>query len=99
MEKRKLAEIEEYVFQLFRAARSNRLLTRQVFESTARYANADLVRAFEDLEKKWRLVVRFTEEGNDWLQLTPAGVAHAQLAEFADAEPPPAQSHPPKSST
>jgi hypothetical protein len=55
--------------------------------------------SFEDLEKKWRLLVRFTEEGNDWVQLTPAGAEHAQLNEFADTEPPPAQPHPPKSST
>jgi hypothetical protein len=99
MEKRKLAEIEEYILELFRVERSHKLLTRRVFESTSRYANADLVRAFEDLEKKWRLLVRFTEEGNDWVQLTPAGAEHAQLQEVADAEAPPAHPHPPKSST
>jgi hypothetical protein len=99
MDKRRLAEIEEYVLELFRGERSNRLLTRRIFESTGRYANADLVRAFEDLEKKWRLLVRFTEEGNDWVQLTPAGAEHARLNEFADTEPPPAHPHPPKSST
>lgn len=99
MEKSRLAEIEEYVLELFRGAGSNRLLVRRVFESTNRYANADLVRAFEDMEKKWRLLVRFTEEGNDWVQLTPAGVEHAQLNEFADAELPTSPPHPPKSST
>jgi hypothetical protein len=99
MEKRKLAEIEEYILDLFGGARSNRLLTRRVFESTGRYANADLVRAFEDLEKKWRLLVRFTEEGNDWVQLTPAGAEYAQMDKFSEAELPSAPPHPPKSST
>jgi hypothetical protein len=99
VEKRKLAEIEEYILELFRGERSTRLPTRRVFESTSRYANADLVRAFEDMEKKWRLLVRFTEEGNDWVQLTPAGAEHAQLNDLADADPPPAHPHPPKSST
>ena len=99
MEKRKLAEIEEYILGLFRGGSSNRLLTRRVFESTGRYANADLVRAFEDMEKKRRLLVRFTEEGNDWVQLTPAGAEYVRLDEFSETEPPPALPHPPKSST
>ena len=99
MEKRKLAEIEEYIFGLFRAEGNHRLLTRSVFEGAGRYANADLVRAFEDLEKKWRMLVRFTDEGNDWVQLTPAGAEHAGLNQHADTEPPPSLPHPPKSST
>ena len=96
MDKQRLARIEEYVFGLFRAAGTTRLLAREVFESTADYANADLVRAFEDLEKKRRLLVRYTDEGNDWLQLTPEGAAYAGLV---DTEPPVAFPHPPKSST
>lgn len=99
MEKRKLAEIEEYILERFRSERSNKLLTRTIFETTSRYANADFVRAFEDMEKKWRLLVRFTSEGNDWIQLTPAGAERAQLNEFTDANLPAAQPHPPKSST
>lgn len=94
MDKRRLAEIEEYVLDLFRRARVGRLLTRTVFEGA--YANADLVRAFENLEKKRRLLVRFTEEGADWVQLSPAG---AELAGLAGAEAPHALPHPPKSST
>jgi hypothetical protein len=95
MDKRRLARLEEYVFGLFRAAGTTRLLAREVFESTSEYANADLVRAFEDLEKKRRLLVRYTDEGNDWLQLTPEGAAHAGLDE---TEPPTVFPHPPRSS-
>jgi hypothetical protein len=48
MEKRKPGEIEEYIFGLFRGEGSDKLLTQRIFESTARCANADLVRAFEE---------------------------------------------------
>lgn len=99
MEKRKLAEVEEYIFDLFRSQRNNRLLARTIFESTGAYANADLVRAFEDLEKKWRLVVRYTDEGNDWLQLTPEGAEYAGLATSEETGPQGIHPHPPKSST
>jgi hypothetical protein len=99
MEKRRLAEIEEYIFDLFRRERLSRLLTRRIFESTSVYTNGDMVRAFEDLEKKYRLLVRHTEEGNDWISLTPAGAEYAGLDELPDAAAPPVLPHPPKSST
>ena len=99
MEKRRLAEIEEYIFDLFRREGLTRLLTRRVFESASVYPNGDLVRAFEDLEKRQRLLVRFTEEGNDWLRLTPAGVERAGLPAGPADEAPHAPPHPPKSST
>ena len=95
MDKQRLARIEEYVFGRFRAAGTTRLLAREVFDGAADYANADLVRAFEDLEKTRRLLVRYTDEGNDWLQLTPEGAAHAGLDE---PETPAVFPHPPKSS-
>jgi DNA-binding MarR family transcriptional regulator len=41
------------------------------------YAHADVVRALEDLEKQGGLLVRRTEEGNDWLVLTEVGVQAA----------------------
>ena len=98
MDKRRLARIEEYIFGLFRSAGTNKLLAREVFESTNEYANADLVRAFENLEKKWRLLVRYTDEGNDWLQLTPQGTEYAGLAGDQEDAPPGVHPHPPKSS-
>src|SRR5687767_14904742 len=98
MERRKLAEVEEYIFDLFRSQRNNRLLARTIFESTGAYANADLVRAFEDLEKKWRLLVRYTDEGNDWVQLTPEGAEYAGLSGGEETAPPGLHPHPPKSS-
>ena len=99
MDKRKLERIEEYIFSLFRKRGTAKLLAREIFESTDEYANADLVRAFEDLEKRWRLLVRFTKDGNDWVSLTPEGAAHAGLDELTRAERPETLPHPPKSST
>lgn len=97
MEKRKLAKIEQYIFELFREKGSQRLLTKDVFDSTPEFSNADLVRAFEDLEKKWRLLVRYTNEGNDWLKLTDAGAEYTGVYVTSDSDV--ALPHPPKSST
>ncbi|HLM57876.1 MAG TPA: hypothetical protein VK422_17355 [Pyrinomonadaceae bacterium] len=97
MNKDRLAQIEEYVLGSFVARRRARLLTREVFGGDPRYANADIVRAFEALEKQHRLLVRFTEEGDDWVQLTPAGAAQLGLNEPSGGPTP--QPHPPKSST
>ena len=52
MDKRRLERIEEYVLSLFRCRGTTRLLAREIFEGSPEYANADLVRAFEDLEKR-----------------------------------------------
>jgi hypothetical protein len=99
MDKRRLAGIERYLFALFQARRTTKLLAREVFESTDEFANADLVRAFEDLEKKWRLLVRYTKEGDDWVVLTPEGAARAGLHQLEADEHPEALPHPPKSAT
>ena len=99
MEKRKLRQIEEYILTLFQRHRAVKLLTRDIFESSQEYANADLVRAFEDLEKKQRLLVRYTDEGDDWVHLTTEGAKLAGLTEFEFAEGPEALPHPPKSAT
>src|SRR5262245_62335747 len=77
MEKRKLQRIEQYIFDLFRERESSRLLAKEVFDSTCEFSNADLVRAFEDLEKRWRLLSRYTKEGSDWVTLTPDGATYA----------------------
>ena len=79
MEKRRLERIERYILSLFREKGTARLLAREIFDSTDAFANADLVRAFEDLEKKRRLLVRHTKEGNDWVSLTPEGAMHASV--------------------
>lgn len=97
MDKRRLERIEQHIFALFRARGTYRLLAKEVFDSTAEFANADLVRALEDLEKKWRLLVRYTSEGNDWISLTPEGAARANAKQPEDAERPDALPHPPRS--
>ena len=98
MDKHRLAEIEEYVLGLFRGAGRDRLLAREIFDSSTAYANADIVRAFEDLEKRERLLVRHTEEGHDWVRLTVDGARVAGVTEAADDPANPnAAPHPPKS--
>lgn len=97
MEKRKLEAIESFIFSIFKTRDVSRLLAREVFESSTDYSNADLVRAFEDLEKRWRLLVRFTNEGHDWISLTPEGATHAGVT-FSDDNSG-VMPHPPRSST
>lgn len=97
MNTRRLRQIEEYVLGFFQAQRRTRILAKELFVSTSDYANADLVRALEDLEKKERLLVRHTTEGNDYVSLTPQGADHLGLTEPDDDSP--AIPHPPKSAT
>ncbi|HSE31515.1 MAG TPA: hypothetical protein VLA93_08045 [Pyrinomonadaceae bacterium] len=95
MEKRKLQTIEQYIFDLFRERGSSRLLAKEVFDSTGEFSNADLVRAFEDLEKKWRLLARYTKDGSDWVTLTPDGADYAGIPAASGSEV--AFLHPPRS--
>ena len=97
MNKALLALVEDYVLGFFRRRGETRLLAREIFDSSSDIANADLVRAFEDLEKRQRALVRHTEEGDDWVSLTPEGARLAGLP--VPEELPPAMPHPPKSST
>ena len=99
MEKRRLVEIENYIFEVFRNRGSNMLLAKELFDASPQYANADLVRAFEDLEKRQRLIVRYTEEGEDRVELTPQGVERVGEAEFETIEYSDALPHPPRSTT
>jgi hypothetical protein len=99
MEKRRLQQIEEHVFDFFKRHQTTKLLTKKIFEGLSEHTNADLVRAFEDLEKRQRLLIRYTEEGDDWLHLTPEGARHAGMTEFEAVEKPESLPHPPKSST
>ena len=97
MRKEVLARVEEYVLGFFKQRGAARALAREIFDSSPDIANADLVRAFEDLEKRQRALVRHTEEGDDWVTLTPEGARLAGLP--TPDEDPPAFPHPPKSAT
>jgi hypothetical protein len=99
MQKSRLEKIEQYIFTLFQNRKTSRLLTKEVFESTSEFPNGDLVRAFEDLEKRWRLIVRYTKEGDDWISLTPEGAGHLGIRINSKDLDPPGLPHPPKSST
>lgn len=97
MNKDRLARVEEYVLRYFRARGATRLRVREVFDGLREFANADIVRAFEDLGKRHRALIRHTEEGDDWVSLTPEGARLAGLS--APDDPQPAFPPPPKSST
>lgn len=99
MDKHRLEQIEKYVIGFFQAREQTRILARELFESTSAYANADIVRALEDLEKQERLLVRHTTEGNDYISLTPQGVERLGLQEAPVEDDLPAMPHPPKSAT
>jgi len=99
MDKRHLQQIEEYVLGFFQSQRRTRILAKELFASTNELANADLVRALEDLEKQERLLVRHTTEGNDYVSLTPQGTAHLGLNEMHADDDSPVLPHPPKSAT
>lgn len=98
MNRRRLEQIEIYVLGYFQARKHTRILAKDLFESTTEYLNGDIVRALEDLEKKERLLVRHTTEGNDYVSLTPLGAARLGLHEV-DVEEAPLLPHPPKSAT
>lgn len=99
MEKRRLQHIEDYVLGFFQEQKRTHLLTKELFASTNSFANADLVRALEDLEKKQRLLVRHTTDGNDHVSLTPLGATKLGLTPVdLDGELPPIP-HPPRSAT
>ena len=99
MEKRRLEQIESYVIDFLRERGQTRILARELFESTAAYANADLVRALEDLEKKERLLVRHTTEGHDYISLTAEGAARLGVEQVEPDDEPAALPHPPRSAT
>ena len=99
MDRRRLEQIEKYVLGYLQARQQTRILAKELFESTSEYANADMVRALEDLEKHERLLVRHTTEGNDYISLTPQGVASLGLDDVEMENDPTALPHPPKSAT
>jgi len=99
MDKHRLQAIEKYVINFFEEQQQSRILARDLFNSTGAYANADIVRALEDLEKRERLLVRHTTEGNDYVSLTPHGIALLGLEESDVDDDSAALPHPPRSAT
>lgn len=75
----RLVNLERDILAFFAMRRAKKLPTRELFDALP-HAHADVIRALEEMEKTRRLVVRQTEEGNDWLFLTDGG-AEAVAAE------------------
>lgn len=84
--------IAREVLILFRKLSVSTIRTDELFNRTT-HANADLVRAFELLEKQWRFIVRRTVGGSDQLELTPRGGEALGLPAGQTAAPP-ARPHP-----
>ena len=99
MEKQRLEQIERYVLGFLKEQQQTRILAKELFESTSTYANADIVRALEALEKTERLLVRHTTQGNDYISLTAQGIAHLGLEQANVEDDVAAVPHPPKSAT
>ena len=99
MDRRRLEQIERYVLGYLQTRQQTRILAKELFDSTSEYANADMVRALEDLEKHERLLVRHTTEGNDYISLTHEGVVSLGLDGVEMENDPTALPHPPKSAT
>lgn len=99
MNKRRLEQIEQYVIDYLQTRQQQRILAKELFDSTSTFANADIVRALEDLEKHERLLVRHTTEGNDYISLTPLGIERLGLQQAPVEDDAPALPHPPKSAT
>ena len=98
MDRLKLEQIEQYVLGYFQLRQHTRILAKELFDSTGEYANADMVRALEDLEKRERLLVRHTTEGNDYVSLTSEGAARLGFDDVEENDAT-ALPHPPKSAT
>ena len=99
MDKQRLEQIERFVLGYLQARHQTRILAKELFDSTSEYANADMVRALEALEKRERLLVRHTTEGNDYISLTAQGLARLGLDDIEIENDPTALPHPPKSAT
>ena len=99
MDKRRLEEIDRYVISFFQELQRSRILAKDLFDSTTAYANADIVRALEALEKSERLLVRHTTEGNDYISLTPQGIVLLGIQEADIEDEATALPHPPRSAT
>ena len=99
MDKHRLEQIEKYVINFFQEQEQSRILAKDLFDSTTAYANADIVRALENLEKSERLLVRHTTEGNDYISLTSLGTTLLGLEGTNAESDAGAFPHPPKSAT
>jgi len=87
--RRRLANLERAVLACFTRRWAKRLPTLTIFDELP-YANADIVRALEDLERQGGLLIRRTEEGNDWVFLTQSGAMAAGVADVVnESEPSP----------
>jgi hypothetical protein len=64
-----LSHVEREVLRHLAAHARGRVLMQNLFDEIA-HAHADIVRAVENLEQRERMLVRRTEEGNDWVFLT-----------------------------
>jgi len=96
MDIHRLEQIEKRILDFFETQQRPRILVKELFSNLTDASNADIVRTLEAMEKKSRLLVRHTSEGDDYLSLTPDGAA---LVAITGQDAPSAIPHPPKSAT
>jgi DNA-binding MarR family transcriptional regulator len=96
MDIHRLEQIEKRILDFFETQQRPRILVKELFSNLTDASNADIVRTLEAMEKKSRLLVRHTSEGDDYLSLTPDGAA---LVGINGQDAPSAIPHPPKSAT
>jgi DNA-binding MarR family transcriptional regulator len=99
MDIRRLEQIERRILDFFKTQQRTRVLAKELFANFDDISNADIVRAIEALEKKSRLLVRHTSEGDDYVSLTPDGAQLVNLAEPDPQDTTTAIPHPPRSAT
>jgi hypothetical protein len=79
-----LSNIEQGVLAIFQRLRQPRVLVQRIFDELP-FSKDEIVNAIEDLQGQQRLVVRSTEEGNDWLSLTVEGMIAARANDLREA--------------
>jgi hypothetical protein len=79
-----LTNIEQGILAIFQRLRQPRVLIQRILDELP-FSHAEVIRAIEDLQGQQRLVVRSTEEGNDWLSLTVEGMIAARANDLREA--------------
>jgi hypothetical protein len=79
-----MSNIEQGILAIFQRLRQPRVLVQRLFDELP-FSREEIVNAIEDLQGQQRLVVRSTEDGNDWLSLTVEGMIAARANDLREA--------------
>ncbi len=79
-----LTNIEQGVLAIFQRLRQPRVLVQRILDELP-FSREEILDAIDDLQEQQRLVVRSTEEENDWLSLTVEGMIAARANDLREA--------------